>query len=833
MNNILRPLWVITFATTLFGGSLLAAFPTVYLKPVVLQQFHSPTNILSAPDASGRVFVTDQPGIIYIIQDGMQRPTPFLDISNTAATVAHRKVIGVTTNYSERGLLGMAFHNGFADPLSSGYRKFYLNYNKTYQAGVDPPPPVADHTPNCTTVIAEFQVSATNPNVADPLSERRLLLFSQPQSNHNGGQLEFNPNDAGMLYIASGDGGSADDNNVGHTGGASPNPRPTNCLGNGQDKTTYLGKILRINPLDPDGAGPLTYAIPTSNPFFNDASPAGLKKEIYAYGLRNPWKFSFDWRSPGAGRLFCCDVGQLRVEEVNLIVAGGNYGWRYLEGTEMPSFSSGAVTNPMPHPGGTLIAPIAQYAHPDATGTALPKLGLSGTGGYVYRGAAIPALQGKYVFGDYGATNGAPSGRLMGLEETAPNSGIFTLTEAIPLLGGNPFSARILCLGEDSTGELYVGTKISAGVLALENGLPNGGLYKIVPVPTNPPPLTLDPAKDNSIFAEELSNATGNLFAGTSPVGNLRRALLTFDLTSLPVGSRFSSAILQLNVNQIEAGTASQRNSILHKVLESWGEGTSFSATGGAAPTESDATWLYRNFSSSSPTAWSTDGGQYSSAISSSLAVNGTGLWAWQSAQLLNDVHAWAGTPSTNQGWILRSDEGINSTTKRIDSRESAAGIRPKLTLIPATPYEKWFAFYFPAFLVGQWVDPSGDLDGDGVANQIEYAYGLSPLAFDASDSFSLATTPVSAGTRNVTVTFRRDASATDLTYRLQTSANLSTWTTIAESVGGALTAGQNGGVVNSETTISGAVKLVSVTRPLTGPDTERQFIRLAVDRAP
>jgi hypothetical protein len=320
---------------------------------VILDQIHSPTAIVSARDASDRLFICDQPGRIFIVKDGMLLPTPFLDISNTATNVAHRKVLGLTSSYDERGLLGLAFHSGFSNPASPGYRKFYVNYNKTYQAGIDPPPPIADHIPNCTTVIAEFQTSLTNSNIADPLSERKLLLYSQPQSNHNGGGLVCATD--GTLYIASGDGGSSNDNNVGHTGGSAA--RPTGGLGNSQDKTRLLGKILRISPLDPDGAGPLTYGIPGSNPFVG--SGGGVREEIFAYGIRNPWGLCFDDRAGGTGRLFCADVGQLRVEEINIITSGGNYGWRYLEGTERPSFSTS-----MAHPGGTLIAPIAQYAHP-------------------------------------------------------------------------------------------------------------------------------------------------------------------------------------------------------------------------------------------------------------------------------------------------------------------------------------------------------------------------------------------------------------------------------------------------------------------------------------
>jgi len=818
--NFLRLLLALLLAPALCS----AAFPTLYLKPVVLQQFHSPTCITYAPDGSGRVFVVDQPGRVFIIESGMMLPTPFLDISNTAANTAHRKVISVTTGYNERGLLGLAFHPGYANPLSPGYRKFYVNYNKAYQAGIDPPPhDGGGWTPNNTTVIAEFQVSSTDPNSADPLSERKLLLYPQPQSNHNGGNVVFDSN--GLLYIGSGDGGQSNDNGTGHNGG-----NANNALGNGQDKTVYLGKILRIDPLGTNGPGG-QYGIPPGNPFVG--AGGGVKEEIYAFGIRNPWGLSFDNRPGGTGRLFCADVGQDRVEEVDIITNGGNYGWRYLEGNERPSFSS-----TMAHPGGTLTAPIVEYAHPNATTSTLPKLGLSITGGSVYRGPAIPVLQGKYVFGDYGSTGGAPSGILMGLEETAPGSGNFTFTTAIPLVGGNPFSMRVISMGEDEAGEIYVGTKISAGVTAAENGLPNGGLYKLVPAPTNPAPITLTATKDNSMFSEgALSNGTGDLFAGTTASSDLRRALLAFDLGTVPANTRIGSAILQLYLSTpLPAPSNSARNTSLNRVTQSWGEAGSFSSSGGAAAQDGDATWANRFYSSTSPLIWDNEGGDYETTIlSSSLAIRFAeeGYYGFQGPQMVNDVHAWLAAPATNHGWLIRADEGTPSTAKRFSSRENATPAkRPTLTLIPAAPYEKWLSAYFPGLLTGQYLDPEGDADSDGIYNQIEYAYGLNPTSFNTADNFTTTLTPA-GGDTDLTLTFRRDTQATDLTYHLQISENLTTWTTIAESIGGATTTGQNGGSILSDAALSGSVNLVTVRKTLSGASAAKQFVRLSVDRVP
>lgn len=828
-----------------------ADFPILVLKPVVLQQIHSPTTITHAPDGSGRLFVCDQPGKIYIIEGGMLLPTPFLNIAsptNAAPNNGPGPVVAMpgapNFGYSERGLLGLAFHPGYANPASPGYRKFYVNYNKSYQAGVDPPPPVADHTPDCTTVVAEFQVSSTNPNLADIASERRLLLFTQPQPNHNGGQLEFGPD--GLLYIGTGDGGSSNDNNVGHTGGSAA--RPTNGLGNSLDKTNYLGKILRIDPLDPDGAGPLTYSTPATNPFVG--AGGGVKEEIYAYGLRNPWRFSFDKRAGGTNRCFCGDVGQGRIEEINLIVSGGNYGWRYQEGHEFPSFSSGNSTNPMPDPGlGPYLQPIAEYAHPGVTTTApvLPQLGLSVTGGFVYRGAAIPALQGKYVFGDYGQISASANGRMMGLEETSPGSGVFTFNQAIPLLGQtNPIPGQhILCLGEDEAGEIYVGLKSNTGVLALDttSGLPAGGIYKIIPPQSVN--ASLAPTLDNTMFSENgaVSDARGYLYAGRTGVisgsSDLRRALIAFDLAGLPAGSVIESAQLKLYLNRIGPAAGGKTLS-LHRLTETWGEGTSQNTTGGtgAPATTDDATWTHRFYNT---TMWTTTGGAFQATTSATTTAPGSvppagTLITWASTpDLVSDTQSWLNNPATNAGWILRCDEATDGTACRFDSGEYG-GTPPALeisylTTPPPSHFESWLAAYFPTNLVGQYVDPGGDIDGDGIKNQIEYSAGLSPVSYDASDDFSVTTAPAAGDSTDLIITFRRDTEATDLTYQLQISSDLINWTTVAQSVAGGGATGQNGGVVESDDPLVWPVNLVTVRKNLAAGSNSRQFVRLKVDR--
>jgi glucose/arabinose dehydrogenase len=847
-------------ATRILLGSLLAtflvhqpraeaAFPTTALKAVCLQQIHSPTTITNAGDGSGRLFVCDQPGRILIIQDGMLLPTPFLDISATAAVVANRKVIGVNTNYAERGLLGLTFHPGYANPASPGYRKFYLNYNKTYQAGSDPAPLSPGTPADNVSVIAEFQVSASDPNVADPTSERRLLLYTQPQSNHNGGQVEFGPEigpgGARYLYIGVGDGGSQMDNNLGHTGGAATNPRPTDNLGNGQDKTRLFGKILRIDPLGTNGPGG-QYGIPVNNPFVG--AGGGVREEIYCYGMRNPWRFSFDKRPGGTNRLFCGDVGGDRVEEVDIIVSGGNYGWRYKEGLEFPTFSSAAPTNPMTLPPAevaAMIDPIAVYAHsnlPVSDPTPLPRLGLSITGGFIYRGSAIPALQGKYVFGDYGTTAGLSDGRMMGLEETSPLSGTFTLTQAIPFINSsNPIvGQRVLCLGEDESGEIYLGLKTRAGVLQLDNGFPSGGIYKIVPVQSAT--TTLTSTKDNTIFSEDAtsnpvkytSDGIGYLFAGRtgSNFGPYnRRGLIAFDLSPLASGSVVTGAQVKLALDRPGPGAPGSMIS-LHRLNETWGEGTSSNPLGqgyGAPATANDATWTRRFYNTLS---WTTPGGSYAGTSSASAAVGDPGPMTWGStAQLVADVQGWINAPSSNAGWIVIGDEVNETTACRFHSKDSF-GTPPSLEVTYAAPpaltnYESWLQTYF---IVGQFVDASANPDGDENVNLLEYAYGFDPL-FPQAPSTGLQVTASYALPNTVcTIKFRRDPRATDLSYYLESGNNLVGWTVITQSIAGGE---PEGSAFVFEAPIAGEepLSLVEAHEFLTTP--AKHFVRLRVVRQP
>jgi glucose/arabinose dehydrogenase len=352
---------------------------SVRLEPF-LEGIEQPLFVTHAGDGSGRLFVVEKIGRILVVQDGQVLETPLLDIS------------GQVSLSSEQGLLGLAFAPDFA---TSGF--FYINYTNE----------IGD------TVISRFSLSADDPNQADPASELPILQLDQPAPNHNGGMIAFGPD--GYLWIGMGDGGAANDR-----------------FGNGQNPQTLLAKMLRINVAsDPDEP----YTIPADNPWVAaDWNGQDVRNEIWAVGLRNPWRWSFDRQT---GDLWIADVGQNMIEEINVVpstdMSGLNFGWPIMEGKSCFGTENCDQTG--------LVLPVTDYRH---------EGNCSVTGGYVYRGQAHRAWNGVYFYGDY------CSGRLWAL---APDgAGGWSTVE----LAQNPIA--LSSFGEDEAGELYV-TDLSGGVV--------------------------------------------------------------------------------------------------------------------------------------------------------------------------------------------------------------------------------------------------------------------------------------------------------------------------------------------------------------------------------
>lgn len=417
----------------------------------ILTGITSPMQWLPANDGTGRMFLVEQTGKIKIFNNGSLNATPFLDVTS--------RLVALSASYDERGLLSMAFHPGFANPSSPGFRKIYTYTNEPVAGAADFTVPIGGAFDN-QAVIAEWQVSAGNPDVIDPATRREVMRIDHPQSNHDGCTLAFRPSD-NYLYISLGDGGAANDSGAGHN--------PT--TGNGQDLTTVLGKILRIDPLDPaltpSSSDPASangkYRVPISNPFVATTQPANRVAEIYAFGLRNPFRFSFDAPSD---KLIVGDVGQDHVEEVDLVEAGKNYGWNRKEGTFLFNSTTGGVSfDSSPDP--ALTNPVAQYSHDD---------GIAVLGGFLYHGNAVLALPGKYIFGDLAAA-GSVSGRLLYLDDL--NSA--TVRELRIGYEERDLGFFLKGFGQDASGEIYVLGDTNIGPTGT-----TGRVLKIIPVPASP-----------------------------------------------------------------------------------------------------------------------------------------------------------------------------------------------------------------------------------------------------------------------------------------------------------------------------------------------------------
>jgi len=405
---------------------------------------NAPNDLTSVGD--GRLFLIEQSGRIRIVKNNSLLSTAFLDVS--------ARLVTLSPDYDERGLLGLAFHPGYNDPTSPGFRKFYTYTSEPVSGPADftvPKDTAFDHQ----SVIAEWQASSGNPDLADPATRREVIRIDEPQSNHNGGKLAFRPGE-NYLYISLGDGGAANDVGDGHN----------HIIGNGQDLTNVLGKILRVDPLDPaltSGSGdPISangkYRVPADNPFIGSGTAV---HEIYAYGLRNPFRFSFDETT---GRLIAGDVGQNNIEEIDFIEAGKNYGWNQKEGSFLFDPNDGSIM-PDPSPDPTLINPALEYSHDD---------GQAVIGGFIDRGTTVPALTGFYVFGDLADPNSG-HGRLF-YSDFAKG-----LIQQLRIGDSDrDFVGAIKGFGQDDNGDVYVLGDTSG---PLGGG---GSVYKIVPIEAVP-----------------------------------------------------------------------------------------------------------------------------------------------------------------------------------------------------------------------------------------------------------------------------------------------------------------------------------------------------------
>ena len=394
----------------------------------------SPVDLKEVPDGSGRIFIMQQTGAIAVVNaDGTVRPEPFLDL--------RAKIPQLYVRFDERGTLGFAFHPGYKN---NG--KFYVYSSRDIVREEESL--LHEIFGNHTSYVSEFTVSE-NLNVADAGSERVLMKIEEPQFNHNGGAMEFGPD--GYLYIALGDGGFADDWGWGHN----------KDIGNGQDLSNLLGKILRID-VDSKSDG-LEYGIPSDNPH---VGKEGVRAEIFANGFRNPWRMTFD--TGGDHQLFVADVQQNSYEEVNIVTNGGNYGWRVMEANHCFDYH-----NPNDHLASCdntgMVAPIFEYNHCNKFG-GKNCYGVNVQGGAVYRGSH-GAWQGKYFFGDWSMTFGGKSGRLYAATN---NGGTWSFERAN--VTNHDFVTHVLAVLQDLKGNVYALTSESMGPFGSRDTV-----YKIVP----------------------------------------------------------------------------------------------------------------------------------------------------------------------------------------------------------------------------------------------------------------------------------------------------------------------------------------------------------------
>lgn len=412
-----------------------SSVPEINLK-LIAGGFTAPIDFVSAEDGTGRMFIVDQTGVIKVmLANGTMLKEPLMDVRD--------RMVELDPGYDERGLLGLAFHPDFA---KNG--RIFVMYSAPLRAG-------APEGFDCTNRVSEFAVFKDNPNRVNMSSERVILQVDKPYMNHNGGTIAFGPD--GYLYIPLGDGGGANDAGFGHTP----------LTGNAQNTSSMLGKVLRVD-ID-NMANGTAYAVPTDNPFVNIV---GYLPEIWAYGLRNPYRMSFD--KGGNHSLYLSDAGQDLWEEVDIITKGGNYGWNIREGAHCfdpnsPNTSPATCMNEG-YKGEQLIDPVIDY-----DGHLIDRTVV--VGGYVYRGKALPAFTGDYMFGDWSSSSTKGDGTLfIAMPATA---GMLRHIEEVKVSGdsGGRINAFVRSFGQDDEGELYVLTSDASGPSGN-----TGKIYKIVPI---------------------------------------------------------------------------------------------------------------------------------------------------------------------------------------------------------------------------------------------------------------------------------------------------------------------------------------------------------------
>lgn len=409
---------------------------------LIAENLVSPVALVESPDESKRYFIVDQVGVIRIHtpESGLLQE-PFLDLRD--------KIVPLKDAHEERGLLGLAFHPDYRE---NG--RLFVYYSAPLSEDA---PENWDHTSH----VSEFRVSSNNLNMAEKASENIIMKVDQPQDNHNAGTLSFGPDN--YLYISLGDGGGANDIDLGHV----PDWYEKNGGGNGQDvEQNLLGSILRINV----DSGSSPYGIPKDNPFVDKEG----MDEIYAYGLRNPYRFSFDLE--GNNDLIAGDAGQVLWEEINVITKGGNYGWNVKEGTRcFNAYNNDKTREECPQQdkmGQPLIDPVIEFKQ---GGTEDGGKGLVVIGGHVYRGEELQTLEGKYIFGTWSQHHGKPAGAVFIAEKK--ETGMWNFQELdVRKDNSAGLGHYLLGFGQNSTGEIFVLTTDEEGPVGN-----TGKVYQLIP----------------------------------------------------------------------------------------------------------------------------------------------------------------------------------------------------------------------------------------------------------------------------------------------------------------------------------------------------------------